>query len=175
MIVTEAQKWVGYMEHADGELLGVYQANTGPGNCTVFARMLLRRTGANFMGLPWCVTFVFSIFAEALGAKKMRRLLGRPTASATKLAGRMKRRGRWRGRGYTPRRNDMIFLSPQSDGRIGHVGIVAETKDGYVLSIDGNTVDPTGCFPEDYGGAVDYRARRLDDARIMGYAEMERG
>ena len=62
---------------------------------------------------------------------------------------------------------------PESDGRIGHVGIVAETKDGYVLSIDGNTVDPTGCFPEDYGGAVDYRARRLDDARIMGYAEME--
>ena len=173
MIVTEAKRWVGYMEHADGELLGVYRANTGPGNCTVFARMLLRRTGANFMGLPWCVTFVFSIFAEALGANKPRRPLGRPPPSATQLAGRMKRRGRWRGLGYTPRRNDLIFLSPRSDGRIGHVGIVAETKDGYVLSIDGNTVDPTGCFPEDYGGAVDYRARKLDDARILGYAEME--
>ena len=78
MIVKEARKWVGYLEHADEKMLGVYQANTGPGNCTVFARMLLRRTGANFMGLPWCVTFVFSVFAEALGAKKMRRLLGRP-------------------------------------------------------------------------------------------------
>ena len=45
MIVTEAQKWVGYLEHADEKMLGVYQANVGGGNATVFARMLLRRTG----------------------------------------------------------------------------------------------------------------------------------
>lgn len=161
---------MGYLEHADGRLLGVYQANAGSGNHTIFAKKLRERTGADFMGMQWCVTFVFAVYADALGARGMRRALGRPTPSATRLARRMKRRGLWQGRNYLPQRDDLIFLSPYRDGKIGHIGIVVDTKAGYVLSVDGNTVDPTGFFAEDYGGAVDYRARALDDPRIVGYA-----
>ncbi|WP_130870933.1 CHAP domain-containing protein [Intestinimonas massiliensis (ex Afouda et al. 2020)] len=160
----EARQWLGYLEHQDGRLLGVYTANPGKGGYTIFAQM----TGLP-QGLPWCATFVHAVYGAILGRKQAQKLLGKPHPGTRKLARLLKRRGQWRGRDYVPAPGNIIFLSPAQDGRIGHCGIVAAVKSGMVISIDGNTVDPDGHFPPEEGGAVARRSRALDDSRIVGY------
>ena len=44
---------------------------------------------------------------------------------------------------------------------------------GKVYSIEGNTVDPSGVFPENQGGAVARRERDKDDPCIVGYASIK--
>lgn len=166
-VVEEARRWLGYLEHRDGRLLGVYTANPGKGGYTIFAGM----SGLP-QGLPWCVTFLHGVYIEALGRESARRLLGRPHPGTRKLARLLKRRGQWRGRDYRPAPGDLIFLSPAGDGRIGHCGIVEAAEENTVTSIDGNTVDPGGRFPPEEGGAVARRVRALDDHRIVGYGAL---
>lgn len=171
MIIAEAKKWVGYMEHATPDLLGVFQANPGKGYHTIFERIIQQKTGADLSGLPWCVTFVHAVFINALGADKARAIIGRPHAGSRVLMRRMKRKKLWRGREYVPQRNDLVFLG---NGKVSHVGIVVEVTDEGILAIDGNTVDPTGFFAAEDGGAVDYRMRSRDDYRIIGYAAISK-
>lgn len=166
-VVEEARRWLGYLEHQDDRLLGVYTANPGKGGYTIFARM-----AGLPQGLPWCVTFIHAVYGAALGKVQARRLLGRPHPGTRKLARLLKQRGQWRGRDYLPAPGDLIFLSPARDGRIGHCGIVETVRDGTVVSIDGNTADPGGHFPPEQGGAVDRRTRALNDPVVVGYGEM---
>jgi len=157
--VTE---WLGYLEHATPELLGVYTANPGKGGYTIFGEL----TG--MQGMPWCTTFVFAVHP----AKER---LGKPCPGVVTLARRMILRGRWRKRGYTPRYGDLIFLRNGPSGLIEHCGIVEDADGEYVASIDGNTVDPSGVFRPEQGGAVARRVRRRDDPKIVGYAEIKTG
>lgn len=156
------EKWIGYLEHATTELLGVYAANTGKGGCTIFAEIIRRQTRRNLQGVPWCATFVFA----ALGCP---RCLGPPHPGTRVLARRMRRRGLWRGPDYVPRPGDIIFCSNAATGRIGHCGIVEAVNGPVVVSIDGNTVDPSGRFKPEEGGAVARRAREMTDPVIAGY------
>lgn len=168
--VAEARRWLGYLEHRDGRLLGVYAANWGKGGYTVFAPM-----AGLPQGLPWCVTFVHAVCRAAWGPERAEEALGRPHPGSRKLARRMRRTGRWRGREYRPGPGDLIFLSPAGDGRVGHCGLVEAVEGNAVVSIDGNTVDPEGRFPPEAGGAVARRARPLDDPRIVGYGALGAG
>lgn len=163
-MAEEARRWLGYLEHLDGRLLGVYRANAGKGGYTVFAAM-----AGLPQGLPWCATFVHAVCGQAFGAGAARKVLGRPHPGTRVLARRMRRRGRWRGRDYVPRAGDIIFLAPAGDGVIGHCGIVEAAEGGAVTSIDGNTVDPSGRFPPGEGGAVARRTRPAGDPVIAGY------
>lgn len=156
-----AADWLGYLEHATPELLGVFTANAGKGGCTIFAQMVYERSGVNLMGLPWCATFVFAMHENADA-------LGEPCAGVRTLMRRMKRRRLWRGRGYTPEAGDLIFC--RTPGRVGHVGIVERAEGDTVVSVDGNTVDPSGAFPPGEGGAVARRARKKNDPVVAGYA-----
>lgn len=167
-VVEEARRWLGYLEHQDDRLLGVYTANPGKGGYTIFARM-----AGLPQGLPWCVTFIHAVYGAALGKVQARRLLGRPHPGTRKLARLLKQRGQWRGQDYFPVPGDIIFLASAEDKCIGHCGIVEAVVGNTVTSIDGNTVDPDGHFSPEDGGAVARRVRMLDDNRIAGYGAME--
>ena len=155
--------WLGYLEHVSPEKLGIYAANVGKGGCTIFAELLHRSEGAELMGLSWCATFVFAVIQRP-------DLLGPACAGVITLKRRMQRRGLWRKRGtYQPRRGDLIFCSNLRTRRADHVGIVLDCDGETVISIDGNTIDPSGRFAPHEGGAVARRVRKLDDPVIVGY------
>lgn len=157
--------WNGYLEHRSPFDLQDFTANTGKGNCTIFAEMVYQRTGKYLQFLPWCVTFIFAVYEHP-------RRLGKPCAGVSTLRRRMVLRGKWRGIKYRAKRNDLIFCRNLPGGAIDHVGIVLWADDQHVVSIDGNTVDPTGVFEPSDGGAVAIRKRSLSDWHIAGYAKL---
>lgn len=159
------QDYIGYLEHASPALLGLPTENAGKGGYTIFAQML-----GCFQGMPWCAVFVHAMYREQFGREQAERMLGKPQAGVRQLARRMKLSGRWRGRDYTPKPWDIVFCSDRSDHRLTHCGIVERLEDRTVISIEGNTVDPSGVFQPEQGGAVARRCRETDDVRIIGYA-----
>lgn len=174
MILT-ARKWVGYLEHQSNESLGIYTANIGKGGCTVFSLIIARcYRWRNFSGLPWCTVFVHAVAIEAWGKDKARKMLGCPHPGSRVLLRRMKRRGWLRGPEYTPQPGDIIFLH-NGGGIVDHVGVVDRLEGDCVISIEGNTVDPSGHFSEDQGGAVAIRKRQRNDPAILYYASMQVG
>lgn len=163
-------KWIGYLEHADNQLLGVYTANVGKGGCTIFADIVKAACGRDLSRLPWCVTFVYAMFIEQYGLERTKALLGSPQPGSRTLARRMRRKGLWRDKGYIPQKGDLVFCT--NDGQcIQHVGIVLECDGETVTTIDGNTVDDTGHFAPHQGGAVAKRSRSLDSPVIVGYGK----
>ena len=154
--------WLGYLEHATPCLLGVFDANVGKGGCTIFAQMIWDAQRVNLMGLPWCATFVHAVINRP-------DILGRAHPGCRVLQRRMKRKGLWRGREYRPRPGDIIFCSNKRTRRVDHVSIVARTDGDTVVSVDGNTVDPSGTFEPSQGGAVALRTRKRNDPVIVGY------
>lgn len=161
--IAEIRQWIGYLEHADERLLGVFTANAGKGGCTIFADMLRTDQGAELQGLPWCATFVHAALARP-------DVLGRAHPGVRVLARRMFLRGLWRGKTYVPQPLDLIFLTNRKDRRISHCGIVETANETEVISIEGNAVDPSGVFPIERGGAVARRVRARTDRKIVGYA-----
>ena len=104
-----AKAWVGYLEHATNDLLGVFTANIGKGGYTIFSVIIQRYyRWRNFSGLAWCATFVHAVCLEAYGVDKARKLVGKPHPGTRVLARRLKRQGRLKGREYTPQPNDLV-------------------------------------------------------------------
>lgn len=161
-VANTAQRYIGYLEHKTPELLYVPVANVGTGNYTAFADTVWRVSRRNLAGVPWCVTFVYAVFAEALGYKKAVELIGKPCAGVRTLRRKLRRRKRLMPPSYRPRRGDIMLMTT-------HAGIVYRVLHNGFLTIDGNTVDETGHFPPTYGGAVALRWRKFDDSRIIGY------
>lgn len=171
-MINSAKKWVGYLEHKSDELLGVYTANIGKGGCTIFSEIVRTHyRWRNFSGMPWCVVFVHAVCIEAYGVEKARQLLGKPHPGSRVLARRMKRKGCMMDADYIPSPNDIVFLH-NGDGEISHVGIVESVVGGTIVTIEGNTIDPYGNFPENRGGAVARRTRNLTDDAIVSYAKL---
>ena len=172
MVANCAKTWIGYLEHQSHDLLGVYRANVGKGGFTIFSEIISTHyRWRNFQAIPWCATFVHAVFLTALGKTGAAKVLGKPHPGTKVLMRRMRRKGRLRGVGYTPKANDIIFLH-NGDGIVGHVGIVVGVVGDEVISVEGNTVDPTGHFPADAGGAVAMRTRQLTNPAIIGYADL---
>jgi len=169
MIVKTAQKYIGYLEHLDNDLLGVFTANSGKGGCTIFAYLINKSyRWRNFSGLPWCATFVHAVFIEALSKEKARKMLGKPHPGTRVLYRRLKRKDRLTD---TPKEGDLIFLTNGS-GRVDHCGIVVYLERDMVITVEGNTVDPSGVFEKHEGGAVAQRVRELTDPKIICYGEV---
>lgn len=155
-------RWVGYLEHATPKLLGVYDANVGKGRCTIFAQMVWDTQRVNLMGIPWCATFVHAVINRP-------DLLGRAHPGCRVLQRRLRRKRLWRERDYAPRCGDIIFCSNKRTQRVDHCGIVVVCDGDTVVSVDGNTQDPSGHFEPWQGGAVARRIRELNDLVIVGY------
>lgn len=172
-MIETAKKWLGYLEHQTDDLLGVYTANVGKGGCTIFAAIITKYyRWRNFSELPWCAVFVHAVCLEAYGKEQARQMLGKPHPGTHVLVRRMRRKGWLRGRGYTPKPNDLVFLH-NGDGKIGHVGIVECVDGDTITTIEGNTVDPSGHFQAHRGGAVARRSRILNDDAIVRYAMID--
>lgn len=172
-MMEAVRKWAGYLEHQTNDLLGVFTANVGKGYCTIFAAIIQRHyRWRNFSGVPWCAVFLHAVFLEMYGKETARRLLGKPHPGTRVLARRMRRRKCLMPPDYTPRPGDIIFLQ-NGDGRISHCGIVIEVYGYTVMTIEGNTVDPSGHFAPEQGGAVAIRERLFSDRAIMNYAKIE--
>lgn len=168
-MIHQAKKWLGYLEHENNDFLGVFTANAGKGGCTIFSAIIQKHYRfRNFSKLPWCAVFVHSVFIEALGKKEAAKLLGIPHPGSRVLARRLRRKGRLMGRDYIPNPGDLIFTH-NGNGRISHCGIVEKVDGAYIVSIEGNTKDPTGVFGEYQGGAVASRIRKMDDPAILNY------
>ena len=173
--VEIARGYVGYLEHATEELLGVFTANPGKGGYTVFSEIVRKHyRRRNFQGLPWCAVFVFAVFLEAMG-KDAEKLLGKPHPGTKVMARRFRRKKRLRDRSYRPKAGDVIFLSNFQNEEIGHVGIVTGTDETMVYSVEGNTIDPSGVFEREDGGAVAMRGREFSDPAIVCYGEIQEG
>lgn len=170
-VVAEAAKWIGYLEHKDLKFIGLFKVNAGKGGYTAFAELIRLKCRRNFQGVPWCAIFVHSCFVNVYGRKGAKALLGRPHAGTRVLARRMRKKGWWRDADYTPVPGDIIFLA--NDGvTIDHCGIVTDADLETVTSVDGNTVDPSGFFTKEEGGAVALRIRQINDPRIIGYGQI---
>lgn len=155
--------WIGYLEHASTERLWDFTGNAGKGNCTIFAEIIKATQGRDLQELPWCCTFVHAVLNRP-------DILGRAHPGCRVLQRRMKRKGLWRGKDYIPQEYDLIFCSNAGTKRVDHCGIVERCDGETVVSIDGNTEDPSGNFPPQDGGAVARRTRKRHDPKIVGYA-----
>lgn len=174
-LAGEALSWVGYLEHKSRDALGEFRKNVGKGGCTVFATLIRREYPLrDYMGLPWCATFVHAIALLAYGKREAAHLLGKPHPGTRVLARRFRRTKRLRGRDHDPAPGDIQFCH-NGDGKIGHCGVVLAVAGRYVYSIEGNTHDPSGTIEHGLGGAVAVRRRRLDDKAIVAYGVLEAG
>jgi len=158
--MNRVASWIGYCEHKSPKFLGIPNANVGKGY-TIFA---------DIVGLPqkipWCTTFVFAVHPQAS-------LLGEPCSGTRTLKKRMKRARLYRGKEYTPKPGDIIFLSNTRTKLVDHCGIVESCDGLFVTSIEGNARDDQGRFRPDEGGVVARRTRAMDDTLIVGYAEID--
>jgi len=169
-VVETARRYVGYLEHEDADLLQIPTANVGKGGFTVFADMIARSYRWRvFQGLEWCAVFVHAVFLEAYGKPEAARLLGKPWPGTRTLAKRFQRSGRYRDKTYQPAPGDIIFLTSCPTGKISHCGIVTAFDGVTVSTIEGNTIDPSGRFPPQEGGAVAAHERPVGDRKIIGY------
>lgn len=167
MVVKTAQKYIGYMEHLSNDMLSMFHGNMGKGGCTIFAHIISKAyKRRNFSGLPWCATFVHAVFIEALGKEKARKILGKPHPGSRVLLRRFRRRLT-----DNPKAGDIIFLT--NGGRVNHCGIVIGVDGNEIITIEGNTVDPSGVFEKHEGGAVAQRVRKLTDPAIVCYGEVK--
>lgn len=157
------ESYAGYLEHKDFKFLNDPKENAGKGGYTIFAEMVKAKYGIDFQGKSWCTTFIFAVHPG---------IFGKPCTGVYTLVRRMIYHLRWRKRSYTPRYGDLIFLRNNKKEIVGHVGIVLDAYDQIIRSIEGNTVDFSGVFSPEQGGAVAIRERDRRDCHIVGYASM---
>lgn len=169
----QAKRYIGYLEHRTNDLLWNYRANIGKGYCTIFAQIIQEKyRWRNFTGMPWCAIFVHAVCIETYGVSKAKLLLGKPHPGTKVLARRLKRAGRLMDKTYIPNSGDLIFLH-NGNGNVSHCGIVDRVEKEMVISIEGNTNDPSGHFPLGQGGAVAICRRSLFDNAILFYGKIK--
>lgn len=107
-------------------------------------------------GVYWCVQFIWWLFAQ-LGLSKLF-YGGGKTASCSQLYAYHKKQGQavsW----SQLRAGDIMFMCFDGSGDTDHVGIVIEVKDGYVITVEGNTNSDDG-GSQTNGGGVYKRTRK---------------
>lgn len=169
-VITEAKKWIGYLEKKSNKDLDSFTANAGSANYTRFGRDYVAATGDK-SALPeqWCGEFVSMVFVYAFGLEAAKKLLCGPLykytpsgASSFKKAGRYIKRG-----GGSPQPGDVVFFYSSAKGRIGHTGIVEKVTSTKVYTIEGNTSGASGLVTN--GGGVAQKSYKLTSTYLDGY------
>ena len=137
-IVTIALAEVGYQEKASNAYLDDKTANAGAANWTKYARDLAAAGyyNGNKNGFAWCDVFVDWCFFKAYGAVEGQRIqcqTGPLGAGCIYSAQYYRQKGRYDKK---PKVGDQVFF--QSDGEIGHTGIVIEVTDSTIVTVEGN-------------------------------------
>lgn len=166
MIITEAKKWVGYLEKRDGneKYLSDKTANAGDKNYTIFGKTM-HDIYPKVMDYPapWCDSFCDFIFMQVAGVSTAKSLLcGNFDDYTVNSAQLYKNAGAW----YTsPVVGDQIFFKNSS--RICHTGLVYHVDSTYVYTIEGNTSQKSGVVAN--GGCVATKKYLKTSKSIAGY------
>lgn len=171
-VTKEFLKWVGYCEKTSASSIGAdydnpesYTKNAGDNNYTIFAKVYKEKTGINIQGQPWCDCFIDTIFIHLFGMDMAKKLLGGFSGYTPTSAQYFKNIGRWTT--GEPQEGYIGFF--KNSERIYHTFYVKESKDGKMITIEGNTGGLTGVVEN--GGCVaqktyDYNAYK---SRIAGF------
>jgi len=154
---------VGYLEKISNKSLYSKTANAGNGNYTKYAlEMSKYHPGIYANGYPWCDTFVDWCMVKAFGDMAKELLHGWSAYTPTS-AQYFKNNGQWHSRGI---KGDIIFFK-DSSGTICHTGIVYDTDNRYIYTVEGNTSFASGLIAN--GGAVAKKFYPIDSKSIAGY------
>lgn len=164
-LITTARNEVGYLEKGTNAFLDEKIKNYGYKNYTKYARDL--DNIKNFyngkkQGFPWCSVFVAWCFVKTFGVDMAKKLLNYPDKSlgagcsyALKYFKDKKQYSK------TPEKGYIIFFAQ------GHTGIVSDVKDKIVYTIEGNTTNKDGVYPN--GGGVYEKSYAINNPNIIGY------
>lgn len=167
----EFKKWVNYTEKNSKAGLGnttydspgPYNMNAGSNNYTVFADYYKQKTGIAVQGMPWCDSFVDTVFIHLYGVERAKKLLNGFSAYTPTSAGYFKAVNRWFSR---PEPGDIIFF--KNSERINHTGYVHDVSGNTVYTVEGNTSSGNNVVVAN-GGCVALKSYDIHNPRIAGY------
>lgn len=121
---------------------------------------------------PWCVTFLWWVFKHGGDPKAF--FNSGKTASCTALKKLYSAEGRWVTSGY--QKGDIVLMNFSGGKEPEHCGLVVDTRNSYIVTIEGNT-SPGIEASQDNGGCVakKYRyERNIIGACRPRYSEEEK-
>ncbi len=118
-----------------------------------------------FMGwqsrVEWCACFVsWCIYNTNYGGTPMTQYISTKSSGVWQFITECQSnpRTQYHSRGYTPKRGDLIFFDWGPDGEADHIGIVQNTTNGTILTIEGNSSD-----------AVNERTYSVNSSNLYGF------
>lgn len=170
-VIEIATAEIGYLEKKSNSQLDSKTANAGYGNYTKYARDLDAIPGfynGKKNGFAWCDVFVDWCFVKAFGTSAAKALLCQPDKSCGAGCGFSANYFKQHGRFHksNPKPGDQIFFI-DSDGDVGHTGLVYKVDSLYVYTIEGNTSTQAGVIAN--GGGVFKKSYAINYNRIYGY------
>lgn len=139
-VMTEAAKWVSYLEKKSKKQLEDMYANAGYNNYTYFSEWLRKNIGAPYTnGVAWCDMFVDFVFCQALGIERAKELLGGWSAYTPTSYSRFLSNNSSLQTFESCRAADVIFF--KNSKRICHIGIIAHNTildDGGFTTVTAN-------------------------------------
>lgn len=118
-----------------------------------------------FMGwqsrVEWCACFVsWCIYNTNYNGMPMTQYISTKSSGVWQFISECQSnpRTKYQGRGYTPKRGDLIFFDWEPDGSADHIGIVQNTTNGTILTIEGNSSD-----------AVNERTYGVGSSNVYGF------
>lgn len=172
-VIQIALAEVGYQEKETNACLDDAASNSGDENFTKYARDLdkLNFYNGRKNGFAWCDVFVDWCFVKAFGEMEARRVTFQPLLHLlNKGAGCRYSFGYYERKGRifrTPEIGDQIFFFAADGTTICHTGLVWNTDDTYVYTVEGNTSDQSGVVEN--GGSVCKKQYLLTDPRLAGF------
>ena len=169
-LITEAEKWVGYLEKKSNKNLNEFTANAGNNNYTRFAVDYCDYFGEKknvYQAQPWCAMFVSVVFANAFGAELAEKMLNGHYAYCPYGVNHFKSAGIWKT--SNPKPGDVIMFRNGS-GVACHTGIVVGVDSKRVYTVEGNTSSASGVVAN--GGCVAKKSYSLSYSKIMGYGSI---
>jgi len=148
-IIAVAQCQLGYKESSTNAIIDADGSRKG---ATLYGQ---------WMGDPyseWCASFLAYTMKHA-NISIADQLC---SASVGRWLDKTRAMGAYRNTDYFPQSGDIIFIIPEGEDAIGHIGLVEFVTEGTIGTIEANVSD-----------AVARRSYRADSSRIGGYASME--
>lgn len=174
--VTEvALAEVGYLEKASNDQLDDKTANAGDKNRTKYARDLdaLGFYNGKKQGVYWCDVFADWCYVKAYGLDAALKLTCQPLGKNNCGAGCKYSRNYYKKNKRlfdSPEIGDQIFFWPKDaigGPAVQHTGVVYNTDDTYVYTVEGNTTGANGVIAN--GGGVCKKKYKRTYNRIAGY------
>lgn len=169
-LLATARAEIGYLEKATNAQLDSKTGNAGYNNWTKYARDLDQLGVYNFPknGYAWCDMFADWCFVKTFGVELAWKMTGQAMkgsgAGCTCSADYYRAIGRFFV--SDPQPGDQIFFK-DTDGGMGHTGLVERVANGYVYTIEGNTSSAAGVVAN--GGSVNAKSYPINYAKIGGY------